>query len=61
MNIVIIESLFLLFFVFGILAYIKGKKDKVPLLLSLGRRSSIILGVLIIVYNVAIGLRSGFQ
>jgi len=61
MDIVVIESLFLLFFVFGILAYIKGRQDKVPLLISLGRRSSVILGILIVVYNVAIGMKNGFQ
>jgi hypothetical protein len=60
MNIAIIETLFLCFFVFGILAYIKGKQDKLPLLISLGRRSAVILGVLIVVYNVAIGLKGGF-
>ena len=61
MNIVVIESLFLLFFIFGILIYIKGRQDKLPLLISLGRRSSVILGVLIVVYNIAIGIRGGFQ
>jgi high-affinity Fe2+/Pb2+ permease len=60
MNLIIIESLFLLLFVAGILAYIKGRKDHMPLLISFGKRSSIILGVLIVFYSIAIAIRSGF-
>ena len=58
MNGVEIELLFALFLVLAIGAYIKGKKDNILFLISLGRRSSIILGILIIVYNLFI-MREG--
>ncbi len=54
MNGVEIELLLALFLVLAIGAYIKGKKDNILLLISLGRRSSIILGILIVVYNLFI-------
>ena len=54
MNLIVIESIFLFLFIIGILTYIKGKKDNVLFLVSVGRRSSIILGVLIVVYNLFI-------
>jgi high-affinity Fe2+/Pb2+ permease len=60
MNLIIIESLFLLLFVIGILAYVKGRKDHMPLLISLGQRSSIILGILIVFYSVAIAIKGAF-
>ncbi len=59
MNLIVIESIFLFLFITGILIYIKGKKDNVLFLVSVGRRSSIILGVLIVVYNLLV-MKEGF-